>query len=620
MTKIQQLIKPKWPILALICILVLGFLLRTTGLNWDQGHHLHPDERFLTMVGTAMKVPPTFSQYLDPSISKMNPTNIGFAFYVYGLFPMTLNKLAAIYLQMDNYTSFTLLGRVTSAIVDCITLLFVFLITRKLFQKSKKVNSLSIWASFVYALTVMSIQLSHFFATDTFITMFLIASFYFLLSYYNDKGVGNLIAGSIAFGLAVGSKINAIYFLPAILPLIFFAPQVVSASKNLAYRFFKKISTAVALIFVFFLLAGIVTKISSPYYFRSGKIFDFNINPIFKKSLLELKNINGHEQFFPPAIQWISKGPQMSFKIPYCKIDLAKYKTCEYRFFPSLFAPKNIINQGLGWGISFFVIIGIIILLVKGSRNRSKDTWVYSIMGFFALAYFIYQSVQFGKSMRYFHSFYPLFAIFGAYGVVKSLDFIDKILQKMGLKDQKLTFSKFLVRILVIISISVWPLMFMSIYSEPHTRVNASYWMYKNLPNNSYLLEEHWDDFLPLGLLYEHRYGKIFTGEQLGVFAPDVEAKINQIKAGLQKGDYYVMTSNRAWGSIGKVSWKYPWMAQFYQDMFDEKLGYKKIKEFTSYPKLKLWGKTIWEINDDESEEAFTVYDHPKVIIFQKIK
>ena len=33
----------------LILILILAAILRFTGINWDQGYHLHPDERAIVM-------------------------------------------------------------------------------------------------------------------------------------------------------------------------------------------------------------------------------------------------------------------------------------------------------------------------------------------------------------------------------------------------------------------------------------------------------------------------------------------------------------------------------------------------------------------------------------------
>ena len=47
--------KKDWIIDALlILILIVGIYLRLTGVKWDDGTHLHPDERFLTMVETSI--------------------------------------------------------------------------------------------------------------------------------------------------------------------------------------------------------------------------------------------------------------------------------------------------------------------------------------------------------------------------------------------------------------------------------------------------------------------------------------------------------------------------------------------------------------------------------------
>ena len=45
------------PQIILGLIFVLAFVLRIYGLNWDQGFHLHPDERFLTMLATDISLP-----------------------------------------------------------------------------------------------------------------------------------------------------------------------------------------------------------------------------------------------------------------------------------------------------------------------------------------------------------------------------------------------------------------------------------------------------------------------------------------------------------------------------------------------------------------------------------
>ena len=45
----------RWSRWLLVLILLVGAYLRLSHLNWDQGTHIHPDERFLTMVESALQ-------------------------------------------------------------------------------------------------------------------------------------------------------------------------------------------------------------------------------------------------------------------------------------------------------------------------------------------------------------------------------------------------------------------------------------------------------------------------------------------------------------------------------------------------------------------------------------
>ena len=56
---------------------------------------LHPDERFLTMVGSAVSGVDNPLDYLRTSTSTLNPYNFGYSLYVYGNFPMTVTRYLA---------------------------------------------------------------------------------------------------------------------------------------------------------------------------------------------------------------------------------------------------------------------------------------------------------------------------------------------------------------------------------------------------------------------------------------------------------------------------------------------------------------------------------------------
>jgi len=155
----------------LLGILALGAYLRLKGINWDQNQHLHPDERFLTMVTQAMSWPKPAISFFFSKLSTLNPYNVGYNFFVYGTFPLVLVKFLTEFLKFDlyDYNNITLVGRFISAVFDLGTLLFVFKIGKKIFNQ--KIGYLS---AFLYAISVLPIQLSHFFTVDTFLVFFLI--------------------------------------------------------------------------------------------------------------------------------------------------------------------------------------------------------------------------------------------------------------------------------------------------------------------------------------------------------------------------------------------------------------------------------------------------------------
>jgi len=81
--------------IAILAILLAGGVLRFTGRNWDDGQYLHPDERFLTMVGTGVQWPGSIGEYFDSAASPLNPYNQRdadgnprFPTFIYGTFPL----------------------------------------------------------------------------------------------------------------------------------------------------------------------------------------------------------------------------------------------------------------------------------------------------------------------------------------------------------------------------------------------------------------------------------------------------------------------------------------------------------------------------------------------------
>ncbi len=530
-------------VLAVIFLLAAG--LRLYGLNWDQNAHLHPDERFLTMVANAMSWPNTTWQYLDTATSQLNPHNVGWGFYVYGTFPVILVKFIAELLGKGDYNQLTLVGRAMSTIVDLGTLLLVYLIAKRLFKN----QVVSVLSAFGYATSVLSIQLSHFFAVDPYLTFFLTLSFYLLLK--NSPFLG------VAFGLAIASKISAVIFSPVIaLGFILSRPKI----------FF---------LLLFTITIYIAVRLAQPYLFADTQLFSLTLNPKVIANWKELKYFSQPGIFYPPGVQWthIIKG-----------------------WFPF----ENMILWGLGIPLGIAAVLGLF--------------YLPKIIFFWILLLYGYESLQYAQTVRYFHPIYPYLAISAGL-------FLSKLNQKL------LPIACCL--------LLIWPAAFVSIYSRPVSRVSASEWIFKNIPAGSKLSCEHWDDCLPLGGSPSYQF------VEFPLYNPDTPQKWSLMSQHLASVDYIILSSNRLYGSIMTVPEKYPTTNQFYKSLFDGSLGFTPIAQFTSRPNIPIPGLKLCltppndaygylarsiqdcplsgiSFVDDYADENFTVFDHPKVIIFKK--
>lgn len=553
----------------LVLIILLGAFFRLYGLNWDQNQHLHPDERFLTMVTQAIKWPSSISEYFSTDSSPLNPHNANYGFFVYGTFPIFLTKFFSEFFKFTNYNNLTLFGRFLSGIFDTLTILLIFLIGKKTF--SFKVGLL---ASFFYAVSVLPIQLSHFYATDIFLNFFLILSFYLIIKYLYSKRAYWAILSGLAFGLAMASKINAVIFSPAL--LIIFILLFPKLKLKLLFS-----------IFLFCFISFISFKIFQPYAFSGPSLFDIHINPKFIQNLQELNNSAQPGSTFPPAVQWNNTAP-------------------------ILYPLKNMILWGLGLPLGIISLFGIFFttfMLFKKKLNNLKsfnnENIVLSALILTTFAIFIYQGLQVAKPMRYFITIYPLLSLMSGYLLANFFKFGLKKISKNWL---------YSIYFLIFAILLIWPLAFFSIYTKPHSRVAASEWIYKNILNGSVLGVEHWDDALPL-TLDEKRTYNLYKLEELPMFAEDSEEKWTLLKNKFQKIDYIVITSNRAYGSVPRLPEKYPKTIKYYNDLFSGNFNFKKVAEFTSRPSI-----LGFEFIDDNADEVFTVYDHPKVSIFKKDK
>ena len=134
---------------------------------------------------------------------------------------------------------------------------------------------------------------------------------------------------------------------------------------------------------------------------------------------------------------------------------------------------------------------------------------------------------------------------------------------------------------LIISATALYALAFVGIYSRPHTAVAAAEWINANVAPGASIVNggSYWDEQLPdLG-----RYD-VWT---FPAYHPDRDPeKIPELVARLTASDYVVFYSNRAYGSVARLPERYPQSSGFYRLLFAGELGYQLERSFANYPSL----------------------------------
>ncbi|MFQ5856765.1 MAG: ArnT family glycosyltransferase, partial [Anaerolineae bacterium] len=728
----------------LFLILLAGAHFRFTGLDWDQGQRLHPDERFLTEVISSMSRPASVSEYFNTALSEWNPHNIGIDFFPYGTLPLFLVRFLGEVLRKTAEGEIYLVGRPLSGLFDLATVLLLFFIARRLYD-----IRVALLAAAFSAAAVLQIQQSHFMTVDTFATFFATLTFLFAVWVAENGRTRDYVLMGAALGLAVSSRIN----------LAFLGSIAVAAGGAYVLRAFAaKIDRnhrqrAVIGVLVRLILAALVSlvifRIFQPYAFQGPGPFGLRLNTDWLADMVTVRSLVSGEIDYPPGYQWINRPAY-------------------------LFPLSHMVLWGLGLPLGVTAWAGFGLATWQVLRGRR---WRHVLPVVWVLVEFGYHGQQFVKTMRYFLPIYPTLAMLAAFLLVWLWDRAraqehegtrgqgDKGTRRFSLSPPlPPSLSPLLPGTLALVVLGgtyLWAFAFTRIYTRPQTRIAATRWIYEHVPSaatihyeasdgttshmqvpvdltsqddegetsrlsfiltngsgilysdndrhnaagfrvpqygtlqsvtvnylsdpigdpepetfevavagdpegsailthgqvtahlektsrprgqsytielsgrvhlepdreyyllsrvvegspvqvwSSVLADEHWDYPLPLPLEEQNGF-KMYHVFWMQHYNDDNSQKLDELLEWLDHADYIVITSNRLYGSIPRLPMRYPITTEYYRLLFEKTLGFELERTFTSYPSI---GPI--QIPDQSAEEAFTVYDHPKVWIFR---
>jgi 4-amino-4-deoxy-L-arabinose transferase-like glycosyltransferase len=649
---------------ALIVTLLVAAALRLTGLDWDEFQHHHPDERYIAWVATTIDFPsPGSLSRADwqPETSTFNPfhwppqaASEGIVVlqdeqrdFAYGHVPLYLGVLATrlveqigpalIPLLPDGWSltadvlngagriefhHLTAVGRALTAMFDVGTVLLTFLIGRRLYGAT-----VGLWAAALLGLTVLHVQLAHFFASDPYLTFFVMVALYAMVAALGTADARRplwLLVAAVMVGLAVGSKFTAVLLL---LPLLWTAWAVGQPRRwwAAALAVLGVATLVFALTNPFALLDNTCPAPAKPVGFGPLTLPEDVARNCYLQNVAE-------QNAMARGVADLGFTRQYEGTLPYLYFIEMQVR---WGMGPLL---GVVAFAGLGWAA---LGVGRRAIPQNRSTARGQGTLLLHrlsdepvvIVLLWVVPYFLITGSFAVKYMRYMQPIAPLLILFGAALLVAGA-------RRMTIWP----WAAVAAPALVLAFTALYAATFVAIYGQQHPWNAASRWVYANVPPGTTLLSEQWDDYLPATMVVdgEQRRREEFPNAELTWLsrpdATDDEAKLLANLALLAASDYITVLSNRVYGVVPRLPERFPVSSQYHQLLFDGRLGYEPVWVGGRAPRL--FGVTLWPdtfgwpgltppaavteylehgptLSLGRVDESFVVYDQPLTIIFR---
>ncbi|MCC7205861.1 MAG: glycosyltransferase family 39 protein, partial [Anaerolineae bacterium] len=298
----------------------------------------------------------------------------------------------SVALNWSGYNGIHLVGRSVSAIAELLSLIFVFLTGRALYNKW-----VGLLAAAFAAAAVFPIQLSHFWTMDAFTNLPLMIGSYFAVRAMKRGKLLDFALFGVGFGGALASRINTLPLFGVIVlaAMIYAAPAI---DRRIArperMRLVQRGLTGIVLAMFVTL---VVFRLTNPHAFVGGPGVAgfFNLIPHrpFLDDMAQAQYLTSGKADFPPNNQWASR---------------TSY----------LFPARNIVLWGLGLPLGLMAWFGVAWAALQMLRNRPGWTR-HALIVAWVLVYFGYMGRQWVMTMRYYMPLYPFLAIMAAWALVE---------------------------------------------------------------------------------------------------------------------------------------------------------------------------------------------------------
>ncbi len=619
----------------LAVVLLAALALRLYGLNWDDGFFWtpHPDERAILFKVSELSFPAfgELSLLLDAEESPWNPR-----WFPYGSFPIYVLKVTSIvsgYAPGLDPNDLRVAGRAVSALADVATVAMVYALGAMVWSRR-----VGILASALVAMAVIHVQLSHFFAVDTLMALLCFGTVLFLVRVARTGKLSDSVLAGVLLGLGLATKISlapilAAYFVAHFMYAFGLSGADNSPSAASTDRIAESASNAVlgslAIIGAFL--------IAQPY-----ALLDWGR---FYADVIEQSEMARRIRDYPYTRQYVDTTPYIyhirqlavwGLGLPLGIVAWAGTLYAAVRglrlwwavgyLLIGLCAPAGILiafNSFAGIVIASAIAVGALVVTIP---IRRPDTRITALLLSWVAPYFLITGAFDVKFMRYMIPITPFLLLFGARMLV---DIWDGTRGLLGRKRSMVRGAIGSIGALAFAATIFYAVSYLGIYNATHPATRAGEWILENVPRDSLILREHWDENVP-GL-------RGYDFEELQIYNPDTHAKLAVMSDSLAAADYILIYSNRLYGTVPRLPDRYPVSREYYKLLFAGELGYRLESHFDTYPNLfgvgfvdDTFGRPDLpapsglaesdayhiSLNLGFADESFSVYDHPKALIF----
>lgn len=545
----------------IVVALLISILLYTrfVNLEWGLPYPMHPDERNMAVAIEQLNC--NFKPYnTDFRLNEcFNPH-----FFAYGQLPLYLSyggiqlvHLVTGVAAPPTFIEATMSLRTLSAVSSLGLVIVLLRIFKYLLPKKRQLDSFYLIVALLFlTFQPYAIQFAHFGTTESLLMFFYAIIIYYSLRLLDDRALS--FPTTALLSLAAGAALGTKISSGLFFGIPLFVYIYILFSRN------KKIHTVLYAV-LFMLMAGIVFILTSPHI------------------LLNLRDFIG----------------SMNYE---SAVATGAYKAFYTRQFenttPLLFQFQNILPYVLGLPGLLFSACGFLFLSWKDKR--------YNVLRGAVLLVLVPNAFFYAKWTRFIAPMFPLLSLF-------ALLFITHLLTL-----KKKMWTKLVFYCLFLVS-CIPGLAYLSIYSYPDVRFTASEWIYKNIPPQSKILTETANVIdIPVPPPTYTSTPPQYLMNSFNFYDLDASRELQGVLSGsVKQADYIFVPSRRIF--MNHPSSSYPLLSRYYERLFNETAGFQKVAEFSSYPRIQLFGKTIWESRDESAEETWTVFDHPVIRIYKRM-